>query len=196
MYVLADVPKDILDKLNNIIHQQNKDTANECLAGNLQHEFFIPEGIEILHPFIMALIDAHSEKYPQFLPRARSMINDKECKLSIFNLWVNFQKKYEFNPIHIHDGLYSFVIWHKVPYLMENERANFSNKKEINIRAGKFSFIYSGVMGQIHEEDLPVDKSYEGKIALFPANLNHVVYPFYTSDDFRISISGNIGFQV
>jgi hypothetical protein len=39
-----------------------------------------------------------------------------------------------------------------------------------------------------------VDKEWEGKIALFPAKLNHLVYPFYTSDEPRISISGNIGF--
>ena len=27
---------------------------------------------------------------------------------------------------------------------------------------------------------------------MFPAGLNPVVYPFYTSDDYRITISGNV----
>jgi hypothetical protein len=27
---------------------------------------------------------------------------------------------------------------------------------------------------------------------LFPAKMMHTVYPFYSSDDFRISISGNL----
>jgi hypothetical protein len=39
---------------------------------------------------------------------------------------------------------------------------------------------------------LPVDKTFEGKIAFFPSKLSHCVYPFYSSDGIRISISGNI----
>ena len=27
---------------------------------------------------------------------------------------------------------------------------------------------------------------------MFPSYLNHMVYPFYTSDEYRISMSGNI----
>jgi len=30
---------------------------------------------------------------------------------------------------------------------------------------------------------------------MFPSLLAHCVYPFYTSDDYRISISGNIKFD-
>ena len=39
---------------------------------------------------------------------------------------------------------------------------------------------------------LDVDNEYEGKIMMFPSSLVHCVYPFYTSDDYRISLSGNI----
>jgi hypothetical protein len=112
----------------------------------------------------------------------------------LFNLWVNFQKKYEFNPMHVHDGLYSFVIWHKIPYKIDEEKARLK-MKEIDKRAGMFAFLFTGLDGKIHSEALPVDNSWEGKCALFPAKLNHLVYPFYTSDDYRISISGNLGFK-
>ena len=37
-----------------------------------------------------------------------------------------------------------------------------------------------------------IDKSWEGVMILFPADTAHQVYPFYTSDDYRISISGNL----
>ena len=30
-------------------------------------------------------------------------------------IWVNYQKQYEFNPIHKHTGLYSFVVFMKIP---------------------------------------------------------------------------------
>ena len=63
-------------------------------------------------------------------------------------------------------------------------------------KAGHFSFLFSGHDGRVLTEDLPVDNKYEGKMALFPASLNHQVYPFYTSDEYRITISGNIGFAV
>jgi hypothetical protein len=51
-------------------------------------------------------------------------------------------------------------------------------------------------MGKIVQHDMCVDNTWEGKMALFPADLNHIVYPFYTSEDYRISISGNVGFKL
>ena len=63
-------------------------------------------------------------------------------------------------------------------------------------KAGHFCFLYSGPDGRVLSEDIPVDKKYEGKMALFPASLNHQVYPFYTSDEQRITISGNVGFKI
>ena len=41
-------------------------------------------------------------------------------------------------------------------------------------------------------ERLPIDKNWEGYMIMFPANLQHCVYPFYTSDETRISFAGNI----
>jgi hypothetical protein len=116
--------------------------------------------------------------------------------MMLFNTWVNFQKKHEFNPIHTHDGIFSFVIWHKVPFKKEDEYARFPNMKEDQIKAGHFAFIVSGQLGNIIQHDMCIDKTWEGKMAFFPANLNHIVYPFYTSDEYRISISGNVGFQL
>ena len=43
---------------------------------------------------------------------------------------------------------------------------------------------------------IDVDKSFEGKMLMFPAKLQHLVYPFYTSDKERITVSGNIKFYV
>jgi len=37
-----------------------------------------------------------------------------------------------------------------------------------------------------------LDKSWEGTIIVFPAKMLHCVYPFYTSDGTRISLSGNV----
>ena len=194
MYVLTDVPKDILDILDTCINEKGLKPINDELAGNLKHEYSIPKGKAAVSPFLMRLIIEHQKKYPDFFKQAHSTLNYKHCEIELFNLWVNFQKKYEFNPMHVHDGLYSFVIWHKIPYKIDEEKARLK-MKEIDKRAGMFAFLFTRLDGKIHSEALPVDNSWEGKCALFPAKLNHLVYPFYTSDDYRISISGNLGFK-
>ena len=196
MYVLADVPKEILEILNNVIDEKGLSPLNQDLAGNIKHEYAIPKGKAAVSPMLMQMIIKHQEKYPNFFNKAHSTINYKACEIQLFNLWVNFQKKYEFNPMHVHDGLYSFVIWHKVPYTMKDEKERLASMMDNDFRAGMFAFFFSDPSGKITQEALPVDKSWEGKVALFPANLNHCVYPFYTSDEYRISISGNLGFKI
>ena len=196
MYVMTDVPKDILDKIDIEINKTGLSPVNNELAGNLKHEFLIQDARVIIHPFLIEMVKEHRKRYPEYFRRMHSLIDHKEVELMLFKMWVNFQKKHEFNPMHIHDGLFSFVIWHKVPYKMEDEAKVFPDMKEKDRRNGFFSFFFTHADGKIMQEPIPVDNSYEGKIALFPANLNHCVYPFYTSDDYRVSISGNLGFKL
>tara|TARA_Y100000361_G_C11103988_1_gene313649 strand:+ start:86 stop:676 length:591 start_codon:yes stop_codon:yes gene_type:complete len=196
MYLIADVPKDILKILDDVIDEKGLNPMNGDLAGNIKHEYSIPKGKAAVSPLLMQMVVKYNEKFPNYFQMAHSTLNFKACDIELFSLWVNFQKKHEFNPMHIHDGLYSFVIWHKVPYLYEDERARLPYMKQEQMRAGMFSFFYSEPGGKIYQEAIPVDKKWEGKICLFPATLDHCVYPFYTSDEYRISISGNIGFKI
>ena len=196
MYIIVDVPPFITQELDKIIYEKDLNSMHKDLAGNIDGEFSIPKGKKIVSPFLLQCILKHKETYPHIFIKAHSLINFAPTQLDLYNLWVNFQKKYEFNPIHIHDGLYSFVIWHKIPYTIENEKARLSKMEDKEKKAGHFCFLYSGPDGRVLSEDIPVDKKYEGKMALFPASLNHQVYPFYTSDEQRITISGNVGFKI
>ena len=97
--------------------------------------------------------------------------------------------------MHTHSGVLSFVIWYKTPYLYKDEVEYDTAKKGSSLCTnGLFSFIINknGVVDSVY---IPVDKNWDGYISLFPANLFHQVYPFFTSDDYRISISGNIMLQ-
>ena len=47
-----------------------------------------------------------------------------------------------------------------------------------------------------YEHDLQLTKKDEGTILLFPSLLNHIVSPFYSSNEKRISVSGNIKMKV
>ena len=112
---------------------------------------------------------------------------------TVKHLWVNFQKKYDFNPVHNHNGVLSFVIWMKIPYKYEDEN-NTARTKGIaeGCLSGCFQFLFTSMLGQIVKHNFHLDSSYEGTILIFPSQLNHAVYPFFTSDEDRISISGNI----
>jgi hypothetical protein len=55
-----------------------------------------------------------------------------------------------------------------------------------------FQFHYTDILGNITGAVLPIDKKWEGQMLLFPALLNHSVFPFYSSNDYRISVSGNL----
>ena len=98
-------------------------------------------------------------------------------------------QKYEYNPMHIHSGVLSYVLWVSVPYRIEDERAVCVAAKDDN--AAAFSFVTSGPMG-VDDICLPVDQGWQWEMVMFPAQLHHLVYPFRTSDEVRVSVSGNI----
>ena len=106
--------------------------------------------------------------------------------------WVNFQKKHEYNPIHFHHKAISWVTWITIPYDLEEE-LNMPNVKEAHVKyASKFEFIYNSLDGGISTTQLDIDKTWEGSLIMFPNYLKHQVYPFQTSNEPRVSISGNI----
>ena len=117
-------------------------------------------------------------------------------KLAIDTPWVNFQSKGEYNPPHSHSGLLSVVIWYDTPFTVEDEENLHRSKypEDKIVKNGMFSFM-SSLDGEISNYPIPVDKSFNGTICIFPSNLIHHVNPFFSSDKYRISISCNIFFD-
>ena len=113
----------------------------------------------------------------------------------IDHMWVNYQKENEFNPLNHHNGIYSFVIWMKIPTNFEDQKklkiAFESNSNSIS----NFSFTYNDILGNSKTHYYPMSKEVEGTMLFFPSQLCHQVYPFYNCDDDRISISGNISLK-
>ena len=58
--------------------------------------------------------------------------------------------------------------------------------------ASDFEFLYTNILGDIERMDIQMDPEVEGSMFIFPSSLMHQVYPFYNTDEDRISISGNI----
>ena len=120
----------------------------------------------------------------------------KNVPISLNQCWVNYQQKAEFNPPHSHSGYLSFVIWMKVPYDSDKE-INAGPGTESNIKLnGQFTFYYVNSLGQMSTEYIPIDKTMENQFILFPSCIYHSVHPFYSSDDYRISVAGNFYLNV
>jgi hypothetical protein len=188
LYVKSRVSSQTLEKLKLeakfILENQSKfEKYNRKLAGNLEKEYLTCKSREILKSYLTSLANefykysTENENYPQW---------------DIIDTWINYQKKYEYNPLHSHSGFLSFVLWVQIPYNLKDELL-FSNCINSNIPSNSlFEFVHTNFMGQIVKNTIQVDKSWEGTMIMFPSSLYHMVHPFYTSDEYRISISGNL----
>ena len=165
--------------------------ARSTLRGHLKEEWHLDITPEV-KKFTRCLGYEYIKRFglQPSMGMAESMRDIDKTDLELKRLWVNYQEKYDFNPLHIHSGLFSFVIWVAIPYNMEEERKRYPNTN--GNETASFMFQYNTALGGLDTEYLYVDKTFEWKMVFFPARLNHGVNPFYTSDDYRISISGNV----
>ena len=167
---------------------------NYKLAGNITHEYGVDKCFSYVEELLSPMAINYLNQF-KFTSKQIPSIPGKNPKPKLLTLWANFQRKGEFNPHHIHFGLLSFVIWVKVPYLIEDECALIEGVNPIEKRPGNFTFTYTNAIGEILPCDFPVDRTWENKMIIFPAQLPHLVYPFQSSDEFRISLSGNFEIQ-
>lgn len=194
------IPLDLQCDLNLEIDKLSNDAKryNQWLKGHMKEEYSLDHIKERFENWLLSVANSWMEANPGYLEEFEEVSKCNSYSLYLDKLWVNKQKKHEFNPIHHHSGALSFVIWLKIPYNLEEELNYFplifntSDDDRDNFCTSKFCFVYTNILGQIKQLAVPVDKTFEGTMLMFPASLRHIVYPFYTSDDYRISVSGNI----
>ena len=161
---------------------------NPSLAGQITKEYQITKSLPLLNPFLEEMGRAYQKEW-NYYPKE----NPNNNKLTVESVWVNMQKKLEVNPLHNHDGTLSFVAWLHVPFKLEDERnmPNCKNSRTVQL-ASTFQFVYTTALGTIANAPMFVESGWEARIVMFPSKLLHMVYPFQTSDDYRISIAGNL----
>ena len=176
---------------------QNNFTASEemnsSLIGNIEREFKLVDSHDHIEKLLLPLL-AHYDKTHNYLRHLNVLTKDVPVILK--STWVNFQSKHEFNPSHDHDGIFSFVIWTRIPYTRAGEDIHSPGKKSKENFAGAFEFQYTDALGHIQSHIIKCDDTMENICLLFPAKLRHAVYPFFSTDDFRISVSGNFVFDI
>ena len=181
------LPKNIIDVLWGYVDKATE-RLNHRLAGNIDESLVLEDEDDTFLLFLTPVI----ERYLNTLRVKMSDYDKISNKLKLESLWVNFQKKHEFNPNHNHFGLMSFVIWMKIPTDWREQHDLPFAKNSNHPVTSDFQFTYSDILGNIQDYSIPMDSEKEGVILLFPSRLRHQVYPFYNCDEQRISISGNI----
>jgi len=189
--MLTPILKEV-EKIKLNFEDTNLKSASSYLAGNIEKEFHLVDSKEFVFDLMLPYTRGFQREF-NYLTDVNVLTTPK--KLVLENAWVNFQKKYEFNPLHNHSGLLSFVIWLNIPYNKEDEVLAGPGKQSNSPLSGTFSFSYVDSIGKIKTHNLFIDKSWEYTMIMFPSNFMHTVYPFYTSDDYRISVSGNFVFS-
>ena len=172
--------------------KNKKEKFNYTLAGNITSSYTLMDRgdwfwMNVLRPLCIV----YKEK---FLNLGKKIPTNTKHPYKLDDWWVNYQKQHEFNPLHHHKGIYSFVIWMKIP-----KDIGFKKQKNIKISLhsnsptpGVFEFLYIDILRNTQIQKYKLEPEDEGRMLFFPSQLSHAVYPFFNCDEERISVSGNI----
>lgn len=187
-FIKTKLSNNVIQRLKMYIRHKNK-KVNKDLAGNISNSYSIEDKNNFFFDNVLAsLIDEHINSFGITVPG----ILTKNCRYKLHRFWVNFQKKYEFNPIHNHSGAYSFVVWIKIPSSYKKESKLPFTKNSNSNCPNTFQFLFTDSLGKISHHGFNLEPEDEGTLLLFNSQMNHCVYPFYLSNQERISVSGNI----
>ena len=181
----SKIPEDLLKKLKieclNFINK--KKMISGLTSQGVSDHYYLEDNNEELFNFLNYWIKNYIQKY-DYLKTIK--LFQGSAPLIFLKPWFNIQKKGEFIPNHIHDGIFSYSIWIQIPNLNKNSNNEF---------AGCFEIQYQNILGARFNHLITLNKNSEGGFVLFPSMLSHCVYPFFDTDELRISISGNLCFD-
>lgn len=196
-YVHTVVNKEDLKKLSDVISSSDTNIKSS-LAGIQNDNWMIPKAKTVLEPYILSLVEAYSRTYKEHTDEYEQEVGKilaPRHTIGSYNLdtiWVNITQKYMYNPPHNHQGIYSYVLFYKIPFSLESER-NLPHVKNSNQPyPGCFYFIHPTHSGHTYVQNIEVDCNSNGHMILFPARIYHGVHPYYSSDETRITIAGNV----
>ena len=178
-----------LDHIWKCIEQKGQ-VHNNTLVGHINNSYKLKDIDDIFWKNTLSpLCDKYGDTYDNL---GRHIPVEGKFPYYLNNWWVNYQKQHEFNPIHNHSGIYSFVIWLKIPTdsKVQND-LHIGQNRNGNV-VSDFEFSFTDMLGKLQGYVYKMDQKREGTMLFFPSGLKHGVYPFYNCDEDRITVSGNI----
>lgn len=207
---LFKLPQQMIDYLWECIDvaKKKKICHKKKLAGYISRSYQLedPQNLIIENLFNVVFNQVDNPNMFNFIKEELESMHKKTCPIQknqvlpkphLHSLWVNFQRKGDFQPVHNHSGLFSFVIWMDIPYHWKDEaKLPFARSGNKDPSGGNFAFVCpNGSDRSVSDYTISMSPEMNGYCCFFPSDLCHHVYPFYTSDKDRISISGNISFN-
>ena len=177
-YKISDKLVDTINKhIDFILDDQNKIDElyhGKNLAGEIKYE------IKLTKEFIdLNLYNPIKNIVYNFV---KSTLNKELKTLEVKSSWAVCQFENDYNPIHWHDGHLSGVMYTKIPQDFG------SSYKEIN-KNGNIAFIHGST--QLTAASVYDVRPEVGDLFIFPSNLMHTVYPFFSEEE-RRSVSFNV----
>ena len=171
--------KDVLNRAS-----KSRESASKNLAGNIEKEVFISLSPDTQSELTSIVRDYLDQCYRAGVFKPQSPVRN----INYEKIWVNYQRKGEWNPPHAHSGDFSMVGYVQIPQELQEEW-KFENQKGQDPTGGKIQWQY-GTAAPHNMTSFGPMMPEEGAIYIFPAWLLHFVYPF-NSDVTRISFSTN-----
>ena len=178
LQIKDDFKKILLDEA-----AKNEKDFSSKLAGQIRKETgYSDESRDKIVPYLAPYLGV----YDQMFQKYQAKKYERKPEYALTALWANFQRQYEFNPPHDHDGKLSFVIYLSIPEPLKKENEAYKGR---SCGPGGIQFMWGE-----GPRDCVSYQSYfpkEGDMFIFPAWLRHWVMPFH-SDCVRVSVSGNV----
>lgn len=183
------IPTDLQNKLLKecfVAEKQNQEMITGISFKGAPKHYYVTETLQELSNYVFFV----KKEYDKYFPGLADLkILTKDLPFVLDKPWFNFQEKNQFIPQHTHDGIYSYNIWLKIPYDYDTESKE-QNHSQDQLRC--FELTYLSCAGVIKFYNIPLSKEDEGTMIMFPSKLPHIAYPFYSSNEKRISLAGNI----
>ena len=181
-FLSEKMPQNLYQELLSYTQRRREEETwnyNDKLAGALEQQSSLSDWSPQFEEYVVRLSTQLWSQVYQTCPCDFQETKNVTPFIRLRNLWVNYQQQYEYNPIHTHTGIVSFVIFTDIPYGSEERESHNSN--------GAF---------QLEADVLPVDKTWNGVILMFPSTTKHAVYPFKSTQKERVTVSGNLIWNV
>ena len=179
-YIIDKLPEEVITIIKKHVEQVAKKMKEDpSLAPHSIEEIFpnepfkrknyrwpredYPDLYKVVEPYIKKISSTYKSlyKYPNVLISAYDDGSQKNMnfvevdQMKMDNIWVNFQKKHQWLPMHMHNALYSFIIYINIPYNLEEElnHPDFQTAKT----GSCINFIYNNVVGRISKLEIALN---------------------------------------
>jgi|TARA_X000001388_G_scaffold68448_1_gene56294 uncharacterized protein (TIGR02466 family) len=158
------------------------------LAGNVKQEVRYPPDFLRSKEFapVLNALQIIVQQYISIPPACDTISVNEVGAMSVSSMWVVSQYAGDFNPMHVHDGELSGVLYLRIPKDLKKEY----EKEDHFPCVGDIHFM-CGQAAKFNGHNFQATPKV-GDIFLFPSWLSHEVYPFRTPNQERRSVSFNV----